>query len=128
MDRSTTFACLVVGSRSFNDYKLMKEKLDKLLVNQSSVLIVSGGARGADALAEQYAKERRYPCEVFPADWSTGKGAGFVRNEKMHKFISTFESRGVVAFWDGKSRGTAHNFRLAEKYNNPLRVIRFKEG
>lgn len=81
MDRSTTFACLVVGSRSFNDYKLMKEKLDKLLVNQSSVLIVSGGARGADALAEQYAKERCYPCEVFPANWSTGRSAGYVRNE-----------------------------------------------
>lgn len=128
MDKSTTFACLVVGSRSFNNYGLMKAKLDKLLVNQDSVLIVSGGARGADTLAEQYAKERCCPCEVFPADWSTGKSAGFVRNEKMHKFISTFESRGVVAFWDGKSRGTAHNFRLAEKYNNPLRVIRFKEG
>ena len=119
------FYCLVVGSRSFDNYSLMSKKLDKLLSNQKKVVIVSGGARGADSLAERYAAERRYPCKVFKADWSIGKRAGFARNKQMHEYISSFEHRGVVAFWDGKSKGTAHNFELAKQYNNPIRIVRF---
>lgn len=45
-----TFYCLIVGSRSFSDYELFVAKCDLLLRNWGSVVIVSGGARGADAL------------------------------------------------------------------------------
>lgn len=118
------FFCLVVGSRTFNDYELMKQKLDKLLQNQKKVVIVSGGARGADTLAIQYAKERGYSVKVFPAQWEKyGKRAGYVRNEQMHEYISKVERRGVVAFWDGQSHGTEHNFSMCKKYGNPIRKI-----
>lgn len=121
------FFCLVVGSRTFNDYELMKKKLDKLLQNQKKVVIVSGGARGADTLAVQYAKERGYSVKVFPAQWEKyGKRAGYVRNEQMHEYISKVERRGVVAFWDGQSHGTEHNFSMCRKYGNPLRKIIYK--
>ena len=65
-----TFYLLVAGSRGFNNYPLLKEKLDYLLQNQSGkeIHIVSGGAKGADTLAEWYAKERGYQMHVFPAD------------------------------------------------------------
>lgn len=119
------FFCLVVGSRNFSDYSLMKSKLDTFLKNQSDVVIVSGGARGADTLAERYAKEKGYLFKIFPAEWDKfGRVAGYIRNEQMHSYISNAENRGCVAFWDGKSKGTQHNFKLAEKYNNPLRVVR----
>lgn len=121
------FFCLVVGSRNFSDYEFMKKKLDHLLKNQPNVVIVSGGARGADFLAERYAKEKGYPLKVFPANWNAlGKSAGYIRNEEMHSYISKAEKRGCVAFWDGKSKGTKHNFELVKKYNNPLRVIRYQ--
>ena len=49
-----TFYCLIVGSRSFSDYELFVAKCDLLLRNWGSVVIVSGGARGADALPDIY--------------------------------------------------------------------------
>lgn len=119
------FHCLVVGSRSFNDYELMRKTLDKLLSNHRDIEIVSGGALGADTLAERYAKEKGYELRVFKADWNKyGKIAGIIRNDEMQKYISQFEHRGCVAFWDGQSRGTQSNFTMAEKYGNPLRIIR----
>lgn len=119
------FFCLVVGSRSFTDYAFLKNKLDKLLKNHKSIAIVSGGADGTDRLAERYAKEHNYPLYVIKPNWQQyGKAAGPIRNEKMQTFIASFPKRGVIAFWDGKSRGTATNFRLAQIYNNDLILVR----
>lgn len=53
-----------------------------------------------------------------------GNGAGYVRNREMHSYISTHADRGVIAFWDGSSKGTAQSFALAREFDNPLRVIR----
>ena len=119
------FYCLVVGSRTFSDYSLLSDKLDKLLSNQKEVVIVSGGARGADALAKHYAKEHNLDYREFPADWNRyGKSAGYKRNVAMHRYIAQFSDRGCVCFWDGKSKGTQHNFALAEQYKTPLRIIK----
>ncbi len=116
---------LVVGSRNFNDYGLLRKSLDGLLAGKTGIEIVSGGARGADGLAERYAREKGCGLKVFPADWDRfGKSAGYKRNAEMHKYISGFEDRVCVAFWDGESRGTAHSFELARQYGNPLTVIR----
>ena len=120
------FFCLVVGTRTFNDYSLLKQKLDYYLQNhRHDAVIVSGGCRGADLLAEDYAKENGYPYYEFVPDWANlGKKAGPVRNEQMHEFISKFPKRAVIAFWDGKSRGTASNFELAKKYGNRIVTVR----
>ena len=123
------FCLLVAGSRNFNDYDLLKSKLDYLLMNNQGnrhIIIVSGGAKGADSLAEKYAKEKGYDTRIFPAEWDKyGKSAGYRRNEQMHQFLTNYENRGCVCFWDGQSKGTQHNFGLCEKNNTPLRVIRF---
>ena len=123
---SSYFICLVAGSRSFNDYELLSQTLDNLLSNQPKVAIVSGGARGADSLAERYAKERNLPLKVFTADWNRfGKSAGYKRNRQMHEFIAKFQNRGCVCFWDGESKGTQHNFKLCDEFKNPLRIKLF---
>ena len=121
------FFCLIVGSRTFQDYDLLKSKLDYLLQNQGNeVVIVSGGAKGADSLAEKYANEYGFPLKVFPAEWEKyGKSAGYIRNEEMHKYIAKQNKRGIVAFWDGISKGTAHNFKLADKYSNKIKIVMF---
>ena len=123
-----TFYCLVAGSRTFNNYALLEQKLNIALQRQhdKDIVIVSGGARGADALAERYAKEHGYQLRVFPANWNKhGRRAGMIRNEEMHKFISQFPYRGCICFWDGASSGTKNNFGLCAKFNTPLRVVRF---
>lgn len=116
--------CLVVGSRGFDDYVLFASKLNELISGYDKVAIVSGGARGADALAKKFAKDNNLRYYEFKADWSLGKKAGYIRNEQMHKFISHFDTRLCIAFWDGKSKGTTHSFDLAKKYSNPIEIVR----
>lgn len=117
---------LVVGSRNFNDYSLLKSTLDNLLVNATNIEIISGGARGADTLAEKYAKDNGYQLKVFLADWNRyGKSAGYKRNYEMHKYISEFNDRLCVAFWDGQSKGTAHNFELSKQFNTSIKIIKY---
>lgn len=104
----------VVGSRTFHDYKLMSEILQWYDIKE----IVSGGAVGADSLARRYARENDIPLREFPAQWEKhGKKAGFVRNEMI---VDACDE--VVAFWDGKSRGTKHTIDFAEKKNKPVSV------
>ena len=121
------FFSLIVGSRSFTDYhkfySIMETLLQKKRDEGKEIFIVSGGANGTDSMAERYAKEKSYRLYVVKADWSKGKKAGFLRNEEMHRFISEQKERGCVAFWDGKSPGTAQSFELAKKYNNQIRKI-----
>ena len=91
------------------------------------IRIVSGAARGADRLGEQYAKVTGYEVSKFPADWDRlVKRAGYVRNAEMAKFAAADKNYGVlVAFWDGKSRGTKHMIDLAEKYGLEIHIVRF---
>lgn len=120
----TTFYCLIVGSRTFNDYELLRRKTDYFLQNHQDIVIISGGARGADTLAKRYAEEKKYKYIEFPADWNLyGKSAGYIRNEQMHKFLSEHNPRGCIAFWDGESKGTKHNFELVKKYCTPLKIV-----
>ena len=117
------FYLLVAGSRSYNDYEEMKSITDKLLSRQNEVCIVSGGAYGADKLAEKYAKEKGYDFIEFKAEWEKyGKAAGFKRNKKMHEFISSKENRGIICFWDEKSKGTKSLIDLAKRSGKPLKV------
>ncbi len=122
------FYALIVGSRNFNDYNRLKTKCDYFLQNHEDIVVVSGGARGADTLAKRYAEDKGYEYVEFPADWDKyGKRAGYIRNEEMHRFIAEKEKRGVIAFWDGISKGTAQNFDLEKKYNNPIIIDRYMD-
>jgi len=126
------FALLVVGTRTFEDYEFVEKKLDAMLVNirdRYNFLVVSGGARGVDSLAEIYAKKRGMDFKKFPADWGRfGQSAGFIRNKEMHSFIAEYPNRGCVAFWDGFSVGTSHSFDLARIHNTQLKVIRIPQN
>lgn len=75
--------------------------------------IVSGGAQGIDFLAELYAKKKTIPFKEFPADWKNlGKKAGFIRNSEMAEYAD-----GLIAIWDGKSKGTFHMISEMVKRN-----------
>ena len=125
---------IIAGSRDFDDFpKLMNNCIDILfkITDQHSDLdkirIVSGTARGADQLGEQYAKITGYKVSRFPADWDgLGKRAGYVRNAEMAKFAVADGNCGVlIAFWDCKSRGTKHMVDLAEKNGLEVHIVRF---
>ncbi len=104
----------VIGSRNFNNYDLFEKELDKHQIRE----IISGGARGADRLAERYAQERSLPIQIFNADWEKyGKSAGFIRNKKI---VDNCDA--VIAFWDGDSRGTKSSMNFAEKAGKQITV------
>lgn len=111
---------IIAGGRSFDDYNLLSKKCDAILINQKDIEIVSGHAKGADSLGEKYAIERNYGLKLFPADWTLGKKAGYIRNAEMAKY-----GDALIAFWDGKSKGTANMIKLAETNGLKIRVIRF---
>lgn len=71
-DPDNTFFCLVVGTRTFTNYNLFCNILDKILSSQKekTIIIVSGGANGADKLAEKYASDHNCHLIVFPAEWN----------------------------------------------------------
>lgn len=97
---------IIAGSRSIHDYDLLKHLVVKSgfwKTYGKSLEIVSGMAKGVDALGVQFAKNNGLKLHEFPADWSIGKSAGILRNEKMGDF-----GEGLLAIWDGESRGTKH--------------------
>lgn len=117
------FKVIVAGGREFNNYALLRTRLDQALRNRKNdeILIVSGKARGADALGERYAKERGYAVSEHPADWDNyGKSAGYIRNKEMAE-----EADALMAFWDGKSRGTMHMINLAKEKGLKTLVVRY---
>ena len=101
---------IVAGSRGITQYAYVERVLDQVLPTLTNTpVIVSGTARGVDQLGEQYAQEHDLECDRYPADWDRhGKSAGYIRNQKM-----AYRSDALIAFWDGKSKGTKHMIDIA---------------
>lgn len=108
---------IVAGSRSFNDYPRLK----RVMATISATEIVCGEARGADKLGRRYAEENGIPIKSFPAQWDKyGKSAGFIRNHEMGDYADY-----LVAFWDGKSRGTKEMIEYIRKLGKHGKVEMF---
>ncbi|SNR65722.1 Protein of unknown function [Lutibacter agarilyticus] len=103
---------IIAGTRTFTNYQKLKQICDHFLQDQNNIEIVSGAYyKGADKLGEQYAKEKGYKLTQFPADWNKhGKSAGPKRNQQMANYADA-----LIAFWDGKSKGTYNMIDLANK-------------
>lgn len=138
---------IIAGSRDFDDYNKAKPvilevfrdlKKEGYNTKQKNVLIISGGAKGADNIGETFAKQYKISYQVFKPDWNNidapgavikenkyGKynaKAGHDRNNSMAKCAANDMELGVLlAFWDGKSTGTKNMIATAQKHN--LRVF-----
>jgi len=121
---------LVAGGRDFDDYELLMTTLLNIIDDIiDTVEIVSGHAPGADSLAEKFAKQFNILCKTFPADWDKyGKLAGPIRNSQMIDYISHSYNPVVVAFWDGKSKGTLDTIKKAQQKNITPHVIYYNKG
>jgi hypothetical protein len=107
---------VVVGSR---EYPNLDEVRQFVFEQERDAVIISGGAFGVDTEAINAARHYRMPYEVYPARWSQhGRSAGAIRNREMVDGADE-----VVAFWDGKSRGTKITIDYAQAQGKPVRVI-----
>ncbi len=126
---------IVAGGRDFQNYNLLSSTLETYIremqsmnISENQIVFISGTARGADTLGEQFARQQNYIVKQFPANWNLfGKRAGYIRNEQMAKYSVANGNRGVLfAFWDGQSKGTKHMIELARKYSLEVHVINYE--
>jgi|SRR5690606_41999879 len=110
----------IVGSRTFNDYELLSNTV-KLYCKANNILpkiIVSGGAKGADTLAELFAKENNLEMKIFYPNWDLlGRNACSARNTQIVEFSDV-----VFAFWNEKSPGTKDSITKAERLEKKVIV------
>lgn len=110
---------IVCESRTFNNYKFLKKKMDKILPRFDNVEIVSGGCKGPDKLCEKYAEQNDLDKTVFKPNWEEyGKSAGPIRNSEMADYADA-----TVAFWNGQSSGTKDMIKKSKNKDLQLRII-----
>ena len=118
------YRVIIAGCRDFYNYVTLKERCEYYLQNKMkthNVIIVSGHATGADSLGEKFAADHNLKCELYPADWERhGRAAGPIRNEEMAEV-----SDALIAFWDGKSRGTRSMIEIARRKGLQVAVVRY---
>jgi hypothetical protein len=103
----------IVGSRTFTDYQKLKSYVLSQIRIARNDIIISGGAKGADTLAELFADELHLEKKIFYADWDThGKAAGPIRNT-----LIVDNADVIVAFPDKNSRGTWDTIQKAKAKN-----------
>ena len=109
----------VIGSRGFSDVKLLEEKLD--VFKNQIIELISGGAQGADTIAEAWAITNNVPVKLFKPDWKKyGRAAGIKRNKQIIESCDY-----CIAFWDSKSKGTASSLKFCEKLNKPFEIVTY---
>ena len=116
---------VISGSRDFNNYEVIESKILDIigkLNSNNSIEIISGGCRGVDKCAEMFAYRNGYEFTEFPADWSLGKRAGYLRNKQMAEYASGLNGV-LIAFWNMKSRGTKMMIDLARRYGLDIYII-----
>ena len=132
------FKLIIAGTRTFDDYDLLKREVQKFILEEiksKEITVVSGKAPGADTLGERFASEYNLPIEPYPALWSDLEAipckikyrsndeaynclAGFNRNEQMAK-VGTH----CIVFTTG-SPGSANMIELATNHELKVKVIK----
>ena len=108
----------IVGSRTFHDYEILKRNIISVISINKISEIISGGAIGADTLAERFADEYHIKKTIIKPEWNKyGRGAGLIRNTEIVK-----QSDFVFAFYK-KSKGTKDTIEKALKSNTPLFIV-----
>lgn len=104
----------VIGSRNLNITNLEE------YIPENVSEIVSGGARGIDSNARDYALKNKIPLTEFLPDYRRfGRGAPLKRNLQIIEYADI-----VIAFWDGKSHGTKYVIDNCRKLNVPVQIVK----
>lgn len=108
----------VIGSRGVS-----VNNLEKYLPDGTDE-IVSGGARGVDTCARKYAEKAGIKLTEFLPEYEKyGRRAPILRNIQIIDYSDT-----VLAFWDGRSRGTSFVIDRCRKAGKPVRIFILKNS
>lgn len=104
---------MIAGSRTIENIDISP------YISDDTELIISGGAKGIDALAEQYADKHRISKLILRPKYKLyQRRAPLIRNDEMVDMCDK-----VLVFWDGKSRGTKHTIDYAKRTGKPIDII-----
>lgn len=98
----------IIGSRNYNNKEAIFDYLDSKR-DKIDILVSGGCPKGADSIAQEWAKKRGLSILIHYPDWSTGKGAGFARNKNI------VDSADIIVAWTTGSKGTQHSLDYAAK-------------
>lgn len=85
--------------------------------------IISGGARGVDTCAAEFARDHGLKLTEFLPEYDKyGRAAPIVRNRAIVEAADA-----IIAFWDGSSRGTKSVIDFCQKTSKPCRVVTFQK-
>ena len=113
---------VIGGCRDYTDYVFFKSRLDEILKDEKKIIIISGHCSGVDLMGERYAEENGLRVEIFFPEWKKyGRAAGPIRNKKMVECANL-----VIAFWDGKSKGTKSLIKYAQNDKKEMIVIKYE--
>ena len=98
----------VAGSRDLpRDWEQMvHQQLDKLQPDE----VITGGARGPDTWAIEWARRTKTPHRIWTPDWKReGRSAGVKRTQRM---LEAERPDHTLLYWDGESAGTRHTLKI----------------
>ena len=103
----------IIGSRSLTNIALEQ------YIREDVIEIVSGGAVGVDSCAAEYAKRKGLKLTEFLPDYDRyGRAAPIVRNREIVDYADE-----IIAFWDGKSKGTLSVIKYAQEIGKSCEII-----
>lgn len=126
---------IIAGSRWFDNFRFISEKLDYYTQNLYEITVISGccdvgkltferpdGTKvyGVDGMGERWAEDNGLYCDYYPANWTKfGNSAGPIRNREMG-LVATH----CIVFPGTRSKGSKSMIEIAEELKLPRRVIR----
>lgn len=125
------FRVIIAGGRKFvpteqklnGIYRIIDDEIDNFMDLNKKVIIVEGGAKGADRVGRMFGHSKGYQVETYEADWyKFGRKAGPFRNTEMQKVGNM-----LIAFWDGISTGTRDMINKMKASGKPVCIIYYRE-
>ena len=107
----------IIGSRDFKDKELVEKKLAKELTDINTE-VITGGARGVDTWVEEFCEKDCTVCKIIRPINPANKLDYLFRNIE----IITMADK-IIAFWDGKSKGTKFVIDYAKARGKEVEII-----
>ncbi len=108
----------IIGSRNLTVDDL------KIYLPHNVTEIISGGAMGIDKCAREYANLNGINLTEFLPDYKKyGRAAPLYRNQEIVEYADE-----VVAFWDGKSKGTKYVIDICKQKGKKITVYIYREN
>ena len=119
----------IVGSRSFSNFDLLNEVMFEIIKKEGNFAnVVSGGAKGCDTLANEWATSNDVNMIVFLPKYDNFPSNKKWMAPKERNTLIVENSEIVLAFWDMKSTGTKDTIDKSVERNKKVYLYDITEN